>query len=411
MSGPKLFLGRQPILDRQQNLIAYEILFRSADVATANVSDVSQASASVILDSLSSFGLDDVIGRQRGFFNVHRDMLMSDALELLPKDKVVLELLETITPDAEVAARCYDLKTRGFSLALDDHTYDPDYELLYPSMDIVKVDILATGMERLPADLAALRRWPMRMLAEKVESQEVFKACFDLGFDFFQGYYFARPTVLNRRRVDLSGLTLIKLLNQVIAEAEVEEIENTFRQNPDMAYTLLRLVNSVALGLRERIKTLRHAIVILGRKQLLRWAQLALFATKSNPDAPSPLLEIAALRGRLLELLVERDGKGTADREMADRAFMTGILSLVDVLFETSMEQVVGELNLTEDVRAALLKREGPLGELLRVAESLEETDLGELTQLLERAHVDAGTLVDAHLSAIQWTGSLYQST
>jgi c-di-GMP-related signal transduction protein len=249
------------------------------------------------------------------------------------------------------------------------------------------------------------------MLAEKVESQEVFKACFDLGFDYFQGYYFARPTVLNRRRVDLSGLTLIKLLNQVIAEADVDEIENTFRQNPDMAYTLLRLVNSVALGLRERIKTLRHAIVLLGRKQLLRWAQLALFATKSNPGAPSPLLEIAALRGRLLELLVERDGKGTADREMADRAFMTGILSLVDVLFETSMEQVVGELNLTDDVRAALLKREGPLGELLRVAESLEETGLGELTQLLERANVDADALVDAQLSAIQWTDTLYEST
>jgi EAL and modified HD-GYP domain-containing signal transduction protein len=164
------------------------------------------------------------------------------------------------------------------------------------------------------------------------------------------------------------------------------------------------------MGLRERIKTLRHAIVLLGRKQLLRWAQLALFATKGDSETPSPLLEVAALRGRLMELLIASHPSAATDRELGDRAFMTGILSLVDVLFETSMDRVVEELNLTEDVRSALLQREGTLGKLLRVAESLEERNLGELTLHLEQSQLDADTLVDAHLSAIQWTDTLYQS-
>lgn len=411
MSGPKLFLGRQPILDREQNLMAFEILFRSADVSTANVTDFSQASASVIIDSLAAFGLQAVLGRHRGYFNVHRDVLMNDALELLPKEKVVLELLETVQPDAEVVARCQNLKSKGFTLALDDHEYSAQYEPLYESIAIIKVDILQVGMERLPAEVSRLRSWPVQLLAEKVETREVFTQCFDLGFDLFQGYYFARPMVLNRRRVEISNLSLIKLLNQMIAEAEVDEIEATFRQNPDMAYTLLRLVNSVAMGFREPIKTLRHAIVILGRKQLLRWTQLALFATKLGSDTPSPLLEVAALRGRLMELLVGRLPLTGTDRELADRAFMTGILSLVDVLFETSMDLVVEQLNLTDDVRAALLRREGTLGSLLLVAEKLEDANLGELTHLLERSELDVDSLVEAHLGAIQWTDSLYQSS
>lgn len=411
MSGPKLFLGRQPILDREQHLLAYEILFRAAESNSADVSDVSHASASVILDSLAGFGLEAVVGRHRGFFNVHRELLLDDALELLPADKVVIELLESIEPEAAIVDRCRSLRAKGFTLALDDHQYRADYEPLYENVDIIKVDVLQIGLDRLPAEVGRLRSWPLRLLAEKVETHDVFTQCFDMGFDLFQGYYFARPTVLNRRGVDLSSLPLITLLDQVVREAEIEVIEATFRQNPDLAYTLLRLVNSVAMGFREPIKTLRHAIVILGRKQLLRWTQLALFATRRGGAGPSPLLEVAALRGRLLELLVGRLPQAASDPELAERAFMAGILSLVDALFETSMDQVVEHLHLADDVRDALLRREGLLGNLLQVTEKLEATNWDELRRHLELSGLDSETLVNAHLQAIQWTDSLHASS
>lgn len=403
----KFFIGRQPILDREQKLIGYELLFRAADVSAANVTDYSQASASVILNSITHFGLQEVLGRYFGYFNVSYDLLMDDALELLPRNQVVIELLEVIEITDEVIARCQELKQKGFTLALDDHVYSPDFEPLYAIVDVIKIDVLLTPAEQIPAEVERFRGRGMRLLAEKVENQEMFRLCYDLGFEMFQGYYFARPVVLNKKRVDVSGLSMVKLLNQVMGEVEVAEIEETFRQNPSMAYNLLRLVNSVAMGLRERIKSLRHAIVVLGRQQLLRWAQLALFAAKGGQEVQSPLLEVAALRGRLMELLVKNHPVFSTLKEYSDRAFMTGVLSLLDALFETTMDQVITELNLTDDIRLALLEREGDLGFLLQLAERVEQNDFETVIQMLAQLKLSQEVLVDVHLQAIQWTNNL----
>lgn len=404
----KLFLGRQPILDRDQSLVAFELLFRSAEsLLQANVTDYAHASASVIHSAIANFGLHEVLGRYKGFFNVSRELLMDDALELLPRDQVVIELLETIQPDERVVERCKELKQKGFSLALDDNLFDQSYVPLYDLVDIVKVDLLMTTPEALSPMVQQYRKWPLTLLAEKVESMEMFQLCHGLGFDLFQGYYFARPVVLNKRRVDVSGISLMKLINLVISDAEIQEIEETFRKNPSMAYNLLRLVNSVAMGLRERIKTLRHAIVVLGRQQLMRWAQLALYASKGGETVLSPLLEVAAMRGRLMELLVAKNAQFGIDREMAERAFMTGVLSLIDVLFETSMDDVVSQLNLADDVRQGLQGRNGYLGLLLMLAERLEENKFSDVLPLLEQLKVKEDVLMAAQLEAIQWTNNL----
>lgn len=404
----KLFLGRQPILDRDQSLVAFELLFRSAEsLLQANVTDYAHASASVIHSAISNFGLHEVLGRYKGFFNVSRELLMDDALELLPRNQVVIELLENIETDDTVIDRCKELKTKGFSLALDDNLFDPSFAPLYDVVDIVKVDLLLTTPEALPEMVEQYRKWPLTLLAEKVENMEMFQLCHGLGFNLFQGFYFARPVVLNKRRVDVSGISLMKLINQVIAEAEIREIEETFRKNPSMAYNLLRLVNSVAMGLRERIKTLRHAIVVLGRQQLMRWAQLALYAGKGGETIMSPLLEVAAMRGRLMELLVMKNAQLGIDREFAERAFMTGVLSLIDVLFETSMDDVVRQLNLADDVRQALQGRNGYLGLLLMLAERVEENRFSDVVPLLDQLKIKEDVLMAAQLEAIQWTNNL----
>jgi len=402
----KFFLGRQPILNRIQQIVGFELLFRSAEsLHAANILDVQAASASVIVNALSQFGFQDVLGRHKGFFNVTYEMLMSDEVELLPKESVVIELLETIIADKEVLARCRTLKSLGFTLALDDHVYSPSFAEIYELIDIVKVDVLEVPADELKPMIQKLRAWPVTLLAEKVESAEQYLFCSELGFDLFQGYYFARPVVLRQKKLDVGKLAMMRLMQQVMADTELEEIEETFKQNPGLTYNLLRLVNSVAIGLRVRIKTLRHALMVLGMEQLKRWITLALYAGKDDNGVQSPLLEMAAMRGKMMELLVL--SLRTGGKEHADRAFMAGVLSLIDVLFEDSMEELVGKLNLVEDVRAALLQRDGLLGGLLTLVENVEQTDFSGVNEQLEESGLSLEQLLSAQLETISWSDRL----
>ena len=396
----KFFLGRQPILDRNQEIIGFELLFRSADMDHAEFESYSHASASVITNALATFGIHEVLGGKFGFINIHLNLLLSEVLELLPLEQTVLELLEIIEMGDEVIERCRELKKLGFTLALDDHIYNPDYVEIYSIVDIVKIDILQTDAAHLPAIVKEFRRWPVKILAEKVETVEQFDTCFSMGFDLFQGYFFARPVVLNKRRIDVSGIAMLKLLQQLSVEASLSEIEQTFKENPGLSYNLLRLVNSVALGMREKIKTLRHAIVILGMNHLRRWVQLSLFAGNDSRGVNHPLLELAAVRGIMMELLVVQKGLSS---EHSEAAFMTGILSLLDILFEMEMGEIVQGLNLTDDVTNALLDRKGPLGCLLNLVERIEVTDFDAVRPLLSQCEITLDQLLTAQLEAFNW--------
>jgi len=397
-------------LNRAQQIVGFELLFRSAEsLLAASFLDTHAASASVIVNALSDFGFQDVLGRNQGFFNVSYDMLMSDAVELLPKEQVVIELLESIMADQEVVARCRTLKSLGFKLALDDHIYSPSFHEIYHMVDIVKLDVLEIPPGELAGMVGKLRAWPLTLLAEKVESAEQYAACSELGFDLFQGYYFARPVVLRQNKVDVAKLTMLQLMEQVMAETEISEIEETFKQNPGLTYNLLRLVNSVAIGLRVRIKTLRHALMVLGLEQLKRWITLALYANNDSSGAQSPLLQIAAMRGKLMELLVQ-SLPNPGGRELSDRAFMAGILSLIDVLFEVSMVELVEKLNLVDDVRAALLDRSGVLGRLLLLAGKLEQADFAGVNEHLGECGLTLDQLLAAQVETIAWSDRLSAS-
>jgi len=401
------FLGRQPILDRKQEIMGYELLFRATTANRAEFESYSQASTSVITSALTTFGLHEVLGGKFGFINVYLGLFLSELLELLPIGQSVLELLETIKLDDNVAERCRELRKLGFKLALDDHVYSPEYHEFYSVVDYVKIDILETSAEQLPEIVGKLRQWPVQLLAEKVETVEQFETCAALGFDYFQGYFFERPVVLNKKRLDVSGRAMLTLLQQLTVDAPLEEIEQTFKENPSLSYNLLRLVNSVALGMREKIKTLRHAILMLGTNHLRRWIQLSLFSGNDARGIENPLLEMAAVRGRLMETLVFRKQQQSASSEQAEEAFMTGILSLLDVLFETPMDEIISHLNLNEEICAALLDRSGRLGDLLSLAEKLEITDFDAVTLLLGRCEITLDDLLTAQLEAFNWRSGI----
>lgn len=381
--GADLYLGRQPILDRHQQLVAYELLFRSGDQNVATVLDGRLATSTVIRNLFSEISVGDVLGRYRGFINVDEETLFSDTLELLPPASVVLEVLETVSPTPAVVARCAELKAQGFTLALDDvvQLTEPFAPLL-PHIDIVKVDLKGVPAHELPALAAAVKRLGRTLLAEKVDTRDEMQRCHDLGFDLFQGYYFARPVIIQGRALDPSQLAMLRLINLLLSDAHRAELEEVFKQDPALSIGLLRMTNSVAMGLHVRVTSLGHAITLLGRRQLQRWLQLLLYTTR-NGKGSTPLLQLAATRARLMELLAEKVAVG--DTTFADNAFMTGILSLTPALFNQAIDDVVAALKVSQDVEVALCRRAGRHGDLLALAEALEEGRPEPLDQALAR--------------------------
>lgn len=402
MTSENYLLGRQPILNRDEELVAYELLFRSAGSLTADVTDATHASASVIINTLTSFGIEDILGGHKGFINMELELLMDDSLFILPKEQVVIELLESLQVTPELVERCRFLKNSGFTLAIDDHEYSPVYHDLYEIVDIIKIDLMLTPHEQLAEMVKRFEGYSLQLLAEKVETQEQFKHCLDLGFDLFQGYYFAKPLVMEKKRMDDSGATLLKLMRLFCDDAELPEIEMTFRGDPGLTYKLLVLVNSVGVGCINNIDTVRHAIAILGRQQIKRWVQLSLFATGDQRGIDSPMVDMAAVRAGFMENLTGCNSSlgGSFD---TDKAFMTGILSILEKIYDIPMDEVIRKLNLSNDVKDALVSQQGELGLLLHVAELLEEMDFDHISMHLDEIGLSIDDVLLAQQKAFSW--------
>jgi EAL and modified HD-GYP domain-containing signal transduction protein len=400
-------IGRQPILDRHERITAYELFFRSPGEDRANFVDPVAATSTVVLGMLSGFGIERVLGPHQGFVNVDEKLLFDDALELLPQESVVLELLESVRPTEAVLRRCEQLRERRWKFALDDHVYAPEYEPLYPLVDVVKIDLSISPLETIGPAMEQLRRHPLRLLAEKVETRQQFQQCHDLGFDLFQGYYFGRPATMKHRRIDEGGATLLKLLGLLMGDADIQEIEAAFRGSPALTYSLLMLVNSVGFGLRQRIGTVRQAIAMLGRQQMRRWIQLALFGANGEGGLDDPLLDTAAVRATFMEQLTRHHPALRKTRDAPDEAFMVGILSLLDKIYEVAMEDLVRSLSLSKNVAAALLQREGPFGELLRLVEQMERLEIDAALDQVRTLQMTREQVLEAQWEAFAWRSAV----
>lgn len=404
----EFFLARQPILCGAQTLVAYELLFRRASNGPANVVDDLSATASVIAHA-SELGIDNVIGNALGFFNVDAAVLMCDFVNFLPSDKVVLEILETVQVTPELVARVSELHAQGFTFALDDVvTQSEELQPLLPLIKIIKIDI--TGMTK--PEMAALARYfkqqKKMLLAEKVETIEQFQDCIELGFDYFQGYYFARPVILSGKKLAPAQLVIMDLLTLIAADAENNHIEQNIKKDASLVLTLLRLVNTPGLGVTHRIDSLGQALTVLGRRQLQRWLQIILYAEHSKGNHfNSPLLQLAATRGKLLELIIEK--LHPHNRAMADTAFTVGIMSLMDTLFSQSMQEILDQVSVVEEVSEALLHRNGFYGDVLKLAEYIEciEQAGALLIPTLQKLGLGIEDLYALQLSAFEWSNSI----
>ena len=402
------FLARQPILNRQQQLVAYELLFRAAACGPANIVDDLSATAAVISHA-SEFGMEKVIGDSLGFINVDAAVLMSDIIHFLPVDKIVLEILETVQATPAVIARIQWLAQAGFTFALDDvivHT--PDVQLFLPLVDIIKIDV----KDLVPAELLSLTEYCQpygkKLLAEKVETQALFQTCLDLGFDYFQGYHFAKPVVLIGKKLAPAELSVMQLLERIASGADNAVIERSFKQDASLSLNLLRLVNSPAFAVRGGINTIRQALMVLGRSQLQRWLQVLLYANAGlSGGRPSPLLLLATTRGKLLELMANKVMPG--QRNAAEIAFTVGIVSLMDALFGLPIADILKMIAVHDEVRDALLFHKGIYGEMLRLAESIEHLDQDGLVlqPTLDKLQLSSEALFAMQLTAFEWTNKI----
>ena len=409
----EVFIGRQPILDRNQQTFAYDLLFRSNGVGGenfANFVDGTQASATVAANAFTEFSVADALGPYQGFIKVDREFLFSDLIDALPPQSVILELLETVEPSPEVLQRCAKLQSAGYILAVKGNPKTlTQYRALLALADIIKVDISRITPEALSALINQLNPLGKELLAEKVETSEQMQRCHDLGFDFFQGYHFAHPTVISGKRLYSPQLALLRLLTLLIQDADTAEIEKQLKQEPVLTVNLLRLTNSASSGLSTRITSLRHAISVLGRQQLMRWLQLLLYTGgASNASTNNPLLQLAATRGRMMELLAEGlHTENRKDRDFVDQAFMTGILSLMPVLLGISITEVLAQLPLADRVQLALTEHSGALGRLLALVETTEQDALVTDQALHGLDGIDIRFLNSCVTQALSWANNL----
>ncbi len=395
-----LYAARQPILGRDSKLEGYEILFRGGPENRFDPgTDVEMASAATIEQSAAAFGLDALVGDRRAFVNMTRRALLAGYHRMLPPERAVVELLETIEPDREVIEACRAIKADGYRLALDDYTFSPASDPLLDVVDLVKVDFKLGKNVCDTRALEPLHRRRLTLLAEKVETHEEHRAAMAAGYHLFQGYFFCKPQMIQTRDLTPSKLSAIRFLAEVSREeASFEKLEELFRTDPALTVRLLRYLNSAAFGWRHEIGSLRHALNVIGLRPLRQWAMMMGLLSLAD-DKPHELSLTALSRARFAERIAPESGL----QEHGSELFLGGMLSLVDTMIGRPLAEVLGGLAVSERVRTALLAGETPLGPALQLVSAYQVGDWSTVDAVKQAVAVDDGALDRAYVDSLAW--------
>ncbi|HUI73830.1 MAG TPA: HDOD domain-containing protein [Candidatus Acidoferrum sp.] len=373
------FVARQPIFDKRLKVFGYELLFRAGPENFFRPHEA--AAGSVIADSLTLFDLQTLVGHARAFVNIDEASLLRDSARLLPKDHVVLELLETITPSAEVVAACAQLAEDGYTLALDDFFEHAKWEPLIETAEFIKVDFRVSDEDARRAISEKYLRRGKQLLAEKVETEAELKGARNLGYTYFQGYFFCRPAMVSTKEIPGNKLNYVRLLNAIAArELNFEKIEEIFRQDPSLTYRLLRYLNSPLKGFRSEINNIRHAITLLGEVEFRRWVAIVAVVSLSGGKPPE-LVRTALTRAYFCEEIARPAGMAAKGPDL----FLMGLLSVTDALLDLPIEQVLKNLPITEEIREALTDGEGQFRSVYEALLAYERADWATLSKAASR--------------------------
>lgn len=401
------FLARQPIVDAEHRLFAYELLFRqSINSVSAHVTSQLQAGVEIISNTLC-LGPDWLLQGKLAFINLDEATLMSDFVCLLPPHHVVYEILETVTLSAVLIARIRELRELGYRFALDDFICLDEYRPLLPIIDFVKLDVLEQPSEKTVEIIKHIQlNFTGQFIAEKIETREMFETCRKAGIQYFQGYYFAHPENLGHTAIQPGQLSVLDLMNKTRHCQNLSEIEEPLRRNAALTLRLLRYANSAAAGMQQPIHTVRQALALVGLQTLYRW--LALLLITANPAPTDVLLaRTAVTRGRLCELL----GRARLSRQAQDELFITGLFSLAEPLLGMPIALLLERLPMPDAVVQALLHRSGPYAPFLQLAEASERGDFERIARYADEIASTPAKVNVAQLQSLAWAEELTGET
>jgi EAL and modified HD-GYP domain-containing signal transduction protein len=404
----EVYLGRQPILDRRWSLVGYELLFRSSMLNFCDVTDDVAATSQVIVNAVLGVGLDRLLGGKQAFINFDRTLLLGDWSTLLTPDRVAIEILESVPPDQEVLSACYRIRQQGYVLALDDCSDDERTAAFAPFVDILKVDFQQTSRAAQENIVRRYRKLNIKTIAEKVETEAEFQSALEMGYDYFQGYFFARPTVLQAARIPASQISGLRLVKQVQrAELDLRAIEQLIRHDVSFSYSLLKYVNSAAFHWSARIESVRHALALLGSDEIRKWVWMASLSTLGH-HRPAVLMEQVLMRGRFCEAIACSAKASFGDSD----PFLLGMFSLLDAILQRPLRGILDDLNIGLNIRNALLgaadRPDDPLSLVLRIAKAYEVCDWREVDTAARLMRLSSDVLNKCYLESLSWVENVF---
>ena len=394
-----LFMARQPIFDLDQKVFGYEMLYRSGFESSFPGVDGDVASAGVINHSFYSITAEELNGGKRAFINFSRELLLSEIAFVLPKNILVVEILETVEIDDKVVDLCRRLKQEGYLIALDDFVYSKSSDLVMPYVDIVKIDFMATSrMERLRL-VEKCSRYPVKLLAEKVETNRVVEEAKNLGCEYFQGYFFSKPVVIYGKAMSSSQIASVRLLAEVNNnDPDPEKIRRIVEMEIGLTYKLLRYINSTAFGIRHKVNSIDHAIRMMGTRELSRW--ITLVAMKGMLDGkPEELVTTAAIRAKFCELAAQK----THMQSDGTKLFMVGLFSLVDAMLWQPLAEILQALPFDEKIKATLLGEENKFRQVLNIILAYERGDWRRVNELAVLLGMEEKDVATCYRDAVAW--------
>ncbi|MBU1138935.1 MAG: HDOD domain-containing protein [Proteobacteria bacterium] len=396
-----VFVARQPIFDRLKRIYAYELLFRSGmDNAFPDL-DGDTATSSLLSSSFFTVGIEQISGGNKVFINFTEDLLLRGTPAMFPPGNIMVEVLEDVNPDDNVIAACEDLVAKGYDLALDDFVFTEAWRPLVKLAKIIKIDFMLMSIEEIKEIVATVKPYKCRLLAEKIETYKEFQQAKQMGFFYFQGYFFSKPEILKNKDIPSSQLSYFQLITEVAkAEFDVPSLERLINQDVSVSYKLLKYLNSAYFSRLQPISSIRQAIAFLGERGVRQFVSL-IAASKLSESKPTELIRISIIRARFLEQIaidLREDNSGDF--------FMLGLFSLLDAMLDNSMEYLMAQLPLTDLVKNALTKRQGNMFLFLQAIEQYEVGDWSSFDQTANAIGLDQGKVAGFYLDAVGWADS-----
>src|ERR1700740_570042 len=392
------FLARQPILTRNRKFFAYEILSRYGPENYCRPKAQSPVSVNA-MDELFLMGVRTMTEGLPAFLNCTREFLLNDYLTLMPKELVVGEILETVQADAEVLAACHRMKEQGYRLALDDYCDVPEMQPLLAIADFVKIDMLLTGFPEQERVVKACHQRKIPVVAEKVETDEQFRRCMEIGYDYFQGYFFCRPQIVARRSVPANKAIYLQLLQAANEPVfDLHKISMLFRRDVSLSYRLLRHLHSAVVGFQAEVRSIPHALTLLGEQPMRKWISLVSVAGLGDEVADG-LLRLRLLRAIFCELIGQKIGMLHDTNEL----FLLGLLSVMDALLNMRMADILKEIPVNEDIKKALLGKSSRYRPIFEVALDYESGTWEQLAHSARHIGLHEEFLPDLYMRSVNW--------